>query len=245
MKMKSFLMLAVFLVAAATALQAQELKITPSGPVQAGTILHFSAYLKYGEAVCEEPWGPKVIHWFVSNESGVSWQTESVIPANNAGWNWYNFNKTYTVTAADIDDPKFCFTLYSGSGCWGTNWPSMNTTTCPPTKLVIPNFHLQNYFECSVVPGCPRCVMLDLAWLIRSIGDPLEGLQVVLLRNGQQFALLGEAGHGRKLPAQVRITLPAAGRGVATLRQEAGFQLRILGKRGQVLASEEVTLRIK
>ncbi len=209
-------------------------------------MLQFKAKLIYGEADCEHPQGSKVISWFVVCETG-GWQSEFVTPVYGEGanaWKWYSFTATYTVKAADINNPKFCFTLYARSGCWGTDRPYNNTKKCPLTKLTIPHIRLQKYFNCKLIPGCTACLKLDLAELIQSIGNPVEQVQVVLLRNGKQVAVLGQAGPGRKLPAQVQIKLPAADANITSLKQATGFQVKVLGGNGQVLASEEVTLKI-
>ncbi len=173
-------------------------------------------------------------------------RSEGVVPVHNSGAKTYNFTKTYTVTADDIDNPDFCFMLCRpASGCWTSGHLLHETKVCPKTKFVIPPFHLKKYLECRPFPGCPGCLTLDLRKLVQSIGDPAIKVQVVLLRNGRQVALLGEAGRGRQLPAQSRITLPAAERRLENVRRLAGFQLQVLGARGRVLASEEITLNIK
>jgi hypothetical protein len=249
MKLKRTIFLAIFLLAAAVAMPAQELTVSPAGMVQVGTVLHFHARLIYGEvAGCELPPASRVIYWKVLCLSNSSWHTERVTPVYGEGadaWKWYDFSTTYTVTAADINNPDFCFVLVAGSNCWGSDRVYDDTKKCPPTKIVIPRIRLQKYFDCWRVPGCPNCLRLDLNELIQSIGDPLEQVQVVLLRSGQQVALLGEAGRGRKLPAQVQITLPAADQSLMRLNRPLIFQLQVRGKNGQVLASEEVSLKIR
>jgi len=243
MKMKSILWLAFFLLISVLPAPAQELAISPSGLVQAGTVLHFSAKLKYGDVPCDGT--PMIIYWYVQFMSDNYWRSDNIVPPLNTGFQWYNFNATYTVTAADVNNPDFCFELVACSFCWPFDHPYLETRSCPMTKTSIPRFHLEKYIECWRVPGCPGCLKLDLGQLIRTLGDPLERLQVVLLRNGQQIALLGEAGRGRKLPAQVQITLPEARQGLSRARQADVFQLQVLGKNGQVLSSQEVTLKLK
>jgi hypothetical protein len=145
-----------------------------------------------------------------------------------------------------MDNPDFCFLLCRpASGCWAQAICFNETKVCPMTKLVIPPFHLKKYLDCWPIPGCPGCLTLDLRELVQSIGDPAITVQVVLLRNDRQVALLGEAGRGRQLQPQARITLPAAERGLANVQRFAGFQLQVLDARGRVLASEEITLKIK
>ena len=249
MKMKRSFFLAFFLLAMATAAFAQDLTVSPAGKVTVGTVLHFSMGAPYGEADCPLPTSERVISWYVACETGNGWKTESFRPAYGEGaaaWKTYSFTTTYTVTAADINNPNFCFTLYGRSGCWSFDHPYSATKKCPPTKFTIPPIHLQKYFNCKLVPGCPRCLKLDLQQLIDSLGDPVDQVQVVLLRNGQQVAVLGHAGRGRKLPGQVQITLPddPLDKNLSRLRQVTGFQLQALGRNGQVLASEEVTLKI-
>ena len=246
MKKMRFCLFAFFLLAASAALPAQEkIAVTPAGQVTAGTVLHFKAYLKYSEIACEDPWTGKEIRYFIACETGNSWWTEFITPDKNAGWKWYDFAKTYTVIAADLNNPDFCFSLYGDSGCWSYWHPFSGTDVCPPNKFVIPHIILQKYFDCSRLPGCPNCLILDLNQLIQAIGDPVERVQAVLLLNGQRLALLGEAGRGRRLPAQFKITLPAESSGLSIMRHADRFLLQVLGNNGQVLASEEVKLRVR
>jgi len=244
MKKNPILWLAFFLLISVLPTPAVDLTVSPSGVVPAGTVLHFSAQLIYGEAPCDEQGNTAAITYFVACWNGGSWKTEHITPVKNTGLQWYNFNAAYTVTAADVNNPDFCFVLIENSQCLPFDRPYDNLKKCPPTKFVIPHFHLEKYIECWRVPGCPGCLKLDLGQLIRTLGDPLERMQVVLLRNGVQLAMLGEVGRGLRLPAHFQITLPGDA-GITRQRQVANYQLRVLGKNGRVLASEDVTLKIK
>jgi hypothetical protein len=107
----------IFLLATVVASFATELIITPSGPVHAGSVLHFSAVIEDTLGDCTVnpgQHGPL----YVGNETNV-WRTEGIIPAHNSGTQTYIFQTTYTVTAADMENPDFCFYLLHGAmNCW-------------------------------------------------------------------------------------------------------------------------------
>lgn len=244
MKFRSYLLLAVFLLAVAAASSAAEIIITPANHLKVGTVLHFSAIVEDTLADCAlDPGRHGAI--FICDGSG-HWTSDAVVPLYNRRTQTVNFLATYTVTAEDLDNPDFCFEIcLPASGCWLQEMCLDYTKVCPKTIIDIPPFPLKKYLECWPRPGCPGCLTLDLKELIRSLGDPGVRVQVVLLRNGRQVALLGEAGRGRQLPAQFQVTLPAAERRLENVRSLAGFQLQVLGARGRVLASQEITLNIK
>ena len=142
--------------------------------------------------------------------------------------------------------PEICFMFYlPASGCNLQGLILDDGKVCLSTKRYIPPFHLEKYLEYWPRPGCPGCLTLDLKGLVRSIGDPDVRVQVVLLRNGRQVALLGEAGRGRRLAARAQVTLPAAERRLENVRSLSGFQLQVLSPQGRVLASEEITLKMR
>ncbi len=147
------------------------------------------------------------------------------------------------MTPSDVSNANLCFRLYSHSGCWQNDRPE-GAAECLQVARPVPHIVLVERIICRIIPGCPNCLMLDLGELLRSIGNPAERVQVVLLRDGQQIALLGEAGRGRRLPAQFQLTLPAD-EGMKRLRRAPSYQLQALGKGGRVLASGEVTLKIQ
>jgi len=117
MARKQIFILLVLLLAAGAASFATELIITPTGPVHAGSVLHFSAVMEdtLGDCtVSPGQHGPL----YVGNETNV-WRTEGIIPAHNSGTQTYIFQTTYTVTAADMENPDFCFYLLHGAmNCW-------------------------------------------------------------------------------------------------------------------------------
>lgn len=116
MERKQIFILLVLLLAAAASF-ATELIITPTGPVHAGSVLHFSAVMEDTLGDCTitpGQHGPL----YVGNETNV-WRTEGIIPAHNSGTQTYIFQTTYTVTAADMANPDFCFYLLHGAmNCW-------------------------------------------------------------------------------------------------------------------------------
>ena len=117
MERKQTFVFLILLLAAAAASFATELIITPSGPVHAGSVLHFSAVMEdtLGDCtVSPGQHGP----FYVGNENNV-WTTEGIVPVHNSGTQTYNFQATYTVTAADMENPDFCFYLCHGAmWCW-------------------------------------------------------------------------------------------------------------------------------
>jgi hypothetical protein len=242
MKMRRVFFFAVFLPVLAASGPAAILHIHQPHPLVVGSVIQFSVTASYEETVCANPTGSKVVSWYVARENG-GWRSERLHGEADAGWQTLDFEETYTVTPSDAYNPNLCFRLYSHSGCWAADRPS-GSPECLQVVRPVLHFVLVERILCRIIPGCPNCLMLDLGELSRSIGDPAERVQVVLLRDGAQVALLGEAGRGRRLPAQFKITLPAD-EGMKRLRRAPVYQLRVLGKGGRVLASGEVTLKIK
>jgi hypothetical protein len=242
MKMSRVFFFAVILLALAASGSAAILHIHKPDPLVVGSVIQFSVTASYQEADCQSPTGSRVVSWYVARENG-SWRSERLNGEADAGWQTLDFEETNTVTASDVYNPKFCFRLSSHSGCWQTDRPE-GSAECLQVAHPVLHIVLVERILCKLIPGCPNCVMLDLRELIRSLGDPSERVQVVLLRDGARIALLGEAGRGRRLPAQFQITLPAD-EGMKRLRRAPIYQLRVLGKGGRVLASGEVTLKIK
>lgn len=130
MQRKKLFILAVFLLAAAAASFATEIIITPSGPVQAGTVLHFSAVIEDTLGDCTlnpGQHGPLYI-----SRSGGGWQTEGIVPVHGSGVQTYNFQAAYTVTSADLADADFCFLLCRpAQSCWAQAACFDNTRKCP------------------------------------------------------------------------------------------------------------------
>lgn len=117
MERKQILILLVFLLATAAASFATELIITPSGPVHAGSVLHFSAVMEDTLGDCTVTPGQHGM-LYVGDENN-NWKSEGIVPVHNSGTQTYNYQATYTVTAADMENPDFCFYLSHGSmGCW-------------------------------------------------------------------------------------------------------------------------------
>ena len=117
MERKRFFLLLVLLLAAGAVSFATELIITPAGPVHAGSVLHFSAVMEDTLGDCNVSPGQHG-PLYVGNETNV-WRTEGIIPAHNSGTQTYIFQTTYTVTAADMENPDFCFYLLHGAmNCW-------------------------------------------------------------------------------------------------------------------------------
>jgi len=136
MERKHIFILLVLLLTTAAASYATEIIITPTGPVQAGSVLHFSAVIEDTLGDCTVnpgQHGPL----YISNDGG-SWKTEGVVPVHNSGAQTYNFNATYTVTAADMDNPDFCFLLCRpASGCWAQAICFDNTRKCPQKQQTL------------------------------------------------------------------------------------------------------------
>jgi len=141
MKRKKPFILTVFLLAAAAS-YATEIIITPSGPVQAGTVLHFSAVIEDTLGDCTlnpGQHGPLYI-----SKSGGGWQTEGIVPVHNSGAQAYNFQATYTVTSTDLANADFCFLLCRpAQSCWAQATCFDNTRKCPSKaqtlKVTSPN----------------------------------------------------------------------------------------------------------
>ena len=242
MKMSKVFFVAVFLLALDVSGAGAWLHIHNPSPLVVGSVIQFSVTASYQEADCQSPTGSRVVSWYVARENG-GWRSERLNGEADVGWQTLDFEDTYTVTPSDVINANLCFRLYSHSGCWQTDRPE-GAAECLQVAHPVLHIVLVERIICKLIPGCPNCVMLDLGELSRSIGNPAERVQVVLLREGKQLALLGEAGRNRRLPAQFQVTLPAD-EGMKRLRRAPLYQLRVLGKGGKVLAGGEVTLKIK
>jgi hypothetical protein len=123
---------------AAAACSATEIIITPSGPVSAGTVLHFSAVIEDTLGDCTlnpGQHGPLYI-----SRSGGSWKTEGIVPVHGSGAQTYTFQATYTVTSTDLADAGFCFLLCRpAQSCWAQAACFDNTKKCPskPQTLTV------------------------------------------------------------------------------------------------------------
>lgn len=234
-----------FLLVSALNLTAAELKIQSLGMVRPGADLRFSAVITIRQAACPQGFSTPTagVYYIVNGPDG--WVSDMLI-FDDAATNPITINFTKTFTVPGNASGALCFELFAHSMCWAPELRSQDKKCLNVVDFIKSNrlWDIQ-FLEFNPFPDCPACAQIDLAVLSERVGEPIDPLDLILLYNGRQVAVLGKAMKGAKLPASVKITLPddplnaiAKGGGMA-----AGFQIRLINAAGRAVALQNLSLK--